>query len=96
MSIAEVPVLCQNLPLPAAELLGGQVPQDRAEVLCLWLVVLLEAQRPPHPGILLIAHVILKPKAGTVFHIGIHICIQYMWYPCGTKHLRLHRIVNNS
>lgn len=57
--IAKVPVLCQTPPFPAAEVFGGQVPQDQAEVPRLWLVVLLEAQMPPHPGVLLTAHVFL-------------------------------------
>lgn len=61
MCAAEAPVLSQNLPLPAAEMLGSQAPEDRAEVLRLWLVVLLEGQRSPHPGILVIDHVILNP-----------------------------------
>lgn len=68
LCITEVPVLCQDLPFPTAEVLGGQAPHDRTKVLCLWLVVLLEAQRPPHPGVLLTTHVILKPRGDAVFY----------------------------
>lgn len=59
MSIAEVPVLSQNLPLSTAEVLGGQAPQNRAKMLCLQLVVLLEAEGLPHTQALL-TYVILN------------------------------------
>lgn len=87
MCIAEVPVLCQNLPFPAAEVLVGQAPQDRAEVLRLWLVVLLETKRPPCPGVLLPAHMILKPKGEAVFH-SVQITCGILCKACeaNTKH----------
>ncbi|TNN35480.1 hypothetical protein EYF80_054351 [Liparis tanakae] len=66
MCVAEAPVLRQDLPLAAAQVLGGQAPQHGPEVLRLRLVVLLEAQRSAHPGVLLTAHLILKGSIQSV------------------------------
>ena len=49
--VGEAPVLGQDLPLPVGQVLCGQPPHDRAEVLRLLLVVLPEAQLPPLPGV---------------------------------------------
>ena len=59
----EAPVLAQDLPLPPAEVLGGQAPQNGAQVLGLQLVVLPEGQGPAVPWGLAPGHAVLGGHA---------------------------------